>query len=420
MEARLAGLVGDFADAVRQADSFPEAVQVAVGAVRERAGAEFIALLHKHDGAYVSPELAIPGDGMLLNRLRHYGHPLAFSEADWTALTRWAQQFRPARLEEVERLSSAGIGLATPLRIKHEIVGVLLLGRPRDREGFSQSDKQILDSAADMLALMIENARLNERALEQEKVRRDLALAVEVQKRLLPRRPPRCAFGTLAAYTLPARSIGGDYYDFVELPGGDLGVAIADVSGKGIAAALLMSVVQASLRLISADAGNSCAQLAAKMNRFLYGSTAGNKYATFFYAQIDMATHRLRFVNAGHNPPYLVRRTASGSEAQPLNAGGTVLGLFPEADYEAGEVPLLPGDMLVAFTDGVSEALNPAGDEFGEARLEALLVEAVGQSADDISTRLTAAIRDWIGDAEQHDDLTFVVVALNEQPAASV
>ena len=229
----------------------------------------------------------------------------------------------------------------------------------------------------------------------------------------------RSTFGTLAAYTLPARSIGGDYYDFLELPGGDLGVAIADVSGKGIAAALLMSVVQASLRLISADTGSSCAQLAAKMNRFLYGSTAGNKYATFFYAQIDMATRRLRFVNAGHNPPYLVRRTPRGAEAQPLKAGGTVLGLFPEADYEAGEVPLLPGDVLVAFTDGVSEAMNPAGEEFGEARLEALLVEGVGQSADDISARLTAAMRDWIADAEPHDDLTFVVVALNEEPVAA-
>jgi putative ABC transport system permease protein len=412
--APLAGVVGDFADAVRQADSFPEAVQVAVGAVRQRAGADFIALLLKHADTYASGELAIPGDGLLVNRLRHYGHPLAFSEADWSALARWAQQFRPARLEEIERLAHARIGLAVPLRIKNDIVGVLLLGRPRDREGFSQADKRILDSAADVLALMIENARLNERALEQETLRRDLALAVEVQKRLLPRQPPPCAFGTLAAYTLPARSIGGDYYDFVELPGGELGIAIADVSGKGIAAALLMSVVQASLRLISADPDRSCAQLASRMNRFLYGSTAGNKYATFFYAQIDMANLRLHFVNAGHNPPYLVRRTLHGAEAQQLSAGGTVLGLFPDSDYAAGEVAIRPGDVLVAFTDGVSEALNPAGEEFGEERLEALLVEAIGSTADDIAARLTAAMREWIADAEPHDDLTFVVLALNE------
>ena len=114
VEAPLAGVVGDFADAVRQADSFPEAVQVAVGAVRERAGADFIALLHKRDDTYESADMRIPGHGLLLNRLRNYGHPLAFSETDWTALTRWAQQFRPERLEEIERLVARGSGSRCP------------------------------------------------------------------------------------------------------------------------------------------------------------------------------------------------------------------------------------------------------------------------------------------------------------------
>ena len=416
----LAAVIDDFADAVRRAESFPEAVTMALGALRDRAEAEFIALLQKDNGSFASADLSIDADGVLLKRLRHYNHPLAFSAGDWDTWTRWAREARPQHLAEVDRLATARVRLAVPLNIKNEIVGVLVLGPPHGRDAYTSAEKRVLDHAADILALMIENARLSERALEQEKLRRDLALAVEVQKRLLPKRPPRCAFGTLAAYTLPARSIGGDYYDFLELPGGALGIAIADVSGKGIAAALLMSVVQASLRLISEDSGSSCAQLAAKMNRFLYGSTAGNKYATFFYAQIDITSRRLRFVNAGHNPPYLVRRTPQGAEAQQLKAGGTVLGLFPEADYEAGDVPLLPGDVLVAFTDGVSEALNPAGEEFGEERLEALLVEGMGGTADDISARLTEAMREWIADAEQHDDLTFVVIALNEEPAARV
>jgi sigma-B regulation protein RsbU (phosphoserine phosphatase) len=355
---------------------------------------------------------------VLINRLRHYGHPLALSAADWDTWARWAKEVRPAHLEEIERLSAAGIRLAVPLRIKNEVVGVLLLGSPKGRDAYGAGERQILDSTADVLALMIENARLNARALEQEKLRRDLELAAEVQRRLLPRRPPRTPIGTLAAFTLPARSVGGDYYDFVDLPGGEMGIAIADVSGKGIAAALLMSVVQASLRLMSTDSTGSCADLATRMNRFLYGSTAGNKYATFFYAQIDPSARIVRFVNAGHNPPYLVRRTPSGAEALQLKAGGTVLGLFPESDYEAGEVPLCPGDILVAFTDGVSEALNEQGEEFGEGRLEALLIRSIGCTADEISARLTTAMREWIAGAEQHDDLTFIVLAVNQQAIA--
>jgi len=417
--APLAAVLGDFADAVRRAGSFPEAVQIVLNRLRERAATDSIALLQKTGDGFGAGDLTIPADGVLLNRLRHYNHPLAISDGDWAAWARWAREFRPGALAEIERLSSAGIRLAVPLNVANDVVGVLLLGRPNSRDAYSLADRRILDSAGDVLALMIENARLNSRVLEQEKLRRDLELAAEVQRRLLPRRPPRTPIGTLAAFTLPARTVGGDYYDFVDLPGGEMGIAIADVSGKGIAAALLMSVVQASLRLMSTDSAGSCAELAARMNRFLYGSTAGNKYATFFYAQIDPSARAVRFVNAGHNPPYLVRRTPSGAEAQQLKAGGTVLGLFPETDYEAGEVPLYPGDVLVAFTDGVSEALNEQGEEFGEGRLEALLIESIGCTADEISARLTTAMREWIASAEQHDDLTFIVLAVNEQVVAS-
>lgn len=414
----LAAVVGEFADAVRRAESFPDAVRIALAALRERAGTDFILLLQKDGDRFMSGDLSLPADGVMLRRLRRYSHPLAFSAGDWETWARWARDVRPEHLDEIERLAAAGIRLAVPLNVKNDVVGVLLLGRPQGRDSYTLAERHVLDSAADVLALMMENARLNARELEQEKLRRDLELAAEVQRRLLPRRPPRTALGTLAAYTLPARSVGGDYYDFIDLPGGEMGIAIADVSGKGIAAALLMSVVQASLRLMSADPNESCANLAARMNRFLYGSTAGNKYATFFYAQVDPASRTLRFVNAGHNPPFLVRRTATGAQAHQLKAGGTVLGLFPETDYEAGEVPLCPGDVLVAFTDGVPEALNVQGEEFGEARLEGLLVNAMGCSAETISERLTTAMHDWIAGAEQHDDLTFIVLAVSDQPAA--
>jgi sigma-B regulation protein RsbU (phosphoserine phosphatase) len=205
--------------------------------------------------------------------------------------------------------------------MKDEIVGVLLLGPPNGRESYTAAEKQALSSAAEVFALMIENSRLTDRALEQEKLRRDLALAAEVQRRLLPPQAPGNGPATLAAFTLPARTVGGDYYDFLDLGNERIGIAVADVSGKGIAAALLMSVVQASLRVISAEREVPLAQLAEKMNRFLYRSSGASKYATFFYAQIEECGRRLRFVNAGHNPPYLARTTDAGVKITELAAG---------------------------------------------------------------------------------------------------
>jgi sigma-B regulation protein RsbU (phosphoserine phosphatase) len=173
-----------------------------------------------------------------------------------------------------------------------------------------------------------------------------------------------------------------------------------------------MSVVQASLRVISGDRDMTLAELAHKMNRFLYQSTGPTKYATFFYAQIEDDGRRLRYVNAGHNPPYLVRGCGEAAEISELTASGFPLGLFPAGQYEEAETELRSGDLLVAFTDGVSEALNTEGEEFGEERLKHLLRRAAGLPAERISTMLAEAMREWIGSAEQHDDLTFVIVAV--------
>jgi putative ABC transport system permease protein len=412
-EVRLGPLITEFAGAVRHAASFPEALQMALASLRERAGGPSIMLLEK-SGAdeYRYGQWSIPAHGLLLNRLRHYPNPMSLTSDDFETWLRWAKRFRPEHTAELERLGESGTRMAVPLRAKHEIVGVLLLGAPEGRESFTAAEKQVLSSSAEIFALMIENGRLNDRALEQEKLRRDVALAGEVQRRLLPPEPPRSASATLAAFTLPARTVGGDYYDFFSLPGERIGLAVADVSGKGIAAALLMSVVQASLRVISGESEIAVSELAAKMNRFLYASTGANKYATFFYAQLDERSGRLRYVNAGHNPPYVVRRTPTGVEIAELGAGGTVLGLFAEAEYDEAHVDLRSGDLVIAFTDGVPEAVDADGQEFGEERLKALLRESVGATAEEVSAKLSERMRQWGEGAEQYDDLTFVVVAL--------
>jgi sigma-B regulation protein RsbU (phosphoserine phosphatase) len=239
-----------------------------------------------------------------------------------------------------------------------------------------------------------------------------------VQRRLLPAEPPKCAGATFAAFTLPARTVGGDYYDFLELADGRIGIAVADIAGKGIAAALLMSAVHASLRVMAAERDLPAAQLAAQMNRFLHRSTRTNSYATFFYAQLDQRNRQLRYVNAGHNPPYLLRSGSlpaatanlARTQVEELSIGGTVLGLFPEMSYQEGTVDLRPGDVLVAFTDGVTEALNSSDQEFGEDRLKDVLRGLLHLPAAEISARLSDELRTWIRDTAQYDDLTFVVM----------
>ncbi len=409
----LGTLIGEFADSVRRAATARDAAAASLATLQDRTGASSIMLLEKAGGEYRSGTCSIPAQGVLLRLLRPYPHPLALSQGHFATWLRWARESRPGDVAEIEALATTGVRMVVPLRTKNEVVGVLLLGPPTGRERYTTAERQVLSDSGEVLALMLENARLTDRAVEQEKVRRDLAMAAEVQRRLLPPQAPRSAAATFAAFTLPARSIGGDYYDFLDLGGDDIGIAVADVSGKGISAALVMSVVQASLRVISSYRNASLSQLAAQMNRFLYQSTGANKYATFFYAQVENRGRRLRYVNAGHNPPCLVRRGNGAPEIIELCSGGTVLGLFPEIEFQEAEIDLRAGDLLVAFTDGVTEALNPSGEEFGEQRLKDVLRAVVGAPADVISTRLADTMRAWIGAAEQHDDLTVVVVAVN-------
>ncbi|MEO7146142.1 MAG: SpoIIE family protein phosphatase, partial [Bryobacteraceae bacterium] len=428
-------LLTGFIEASRRAGSFGEALAASLAHLRTKLSAESALLLEKVSAdeyrcvaaipARKEPEVfTIPEAGFLLNRLRFYGAPLPIAADDLETALRWAREQKPQLVPELELLQTVGLRLAAPLRTQHELIGLLLFGAPVGRPNYLAAEKMLLAACAEQFALTLENARLNERVLEQENVRRDLALATEVQKRLLPESPPQLRGSSIGAFTLAARSVGGDYYDFLQVGEHRLGIALADIAGKGIAAALIMAVVQASLRIFAAEDNISLPELAAKMNRFLYGSTGSASYATFFYAQFDQCTRRFHYVNAGHNPPYLVRRLNSdenpsaAARFEELATGGTVIGMFPSAGYEEAVVDLHPGDILMAFTDGVTEALNPAEEEFGEQRLKELLRRVAHLPIRDITATISKQLRAWIADAPQHDDITFIVLKVDEdQPA---
>jgi putative ABC transport system permease protein len=420
-------LLTEFVSAARRASSFAEAFRLSLATLRERMGATSVTLFQQAAGALVfvaaSPDepaaqQALPSGGFLVNRLRSYSYPLPFTSADLESWLRWARENSPAHAEEIATLAAMGARMAIGLRARDEILGVLVLGAPSGRETYSIDERFALRQCAEQLVLMIENAKLTARVVEQEKLRRDLALAAEVQKRLLPDAPPVRSAAALAAVSLPARSVGGDYYDFLDLGHHRIGIALADIAGKGVAAALIMAVVQASLRIVAAEENTSLPELAARINGFLHRSTGSNSYATFFYAQLDEDSRRLTYVNAGHNPPFLFRSSdrplSADAGASPeifeLNIGGTVLGLFPEMTYEQGTLDLRTGDVLIAFTDGVTEALNATEEEFGEARLKDLLRTVIHLPAAEISARISEELRRWIVGTDQYDDLTFVVM----------
>jgi len=418
-------VISEFVDAARAAASSQEALTRAVAALGAALDARW-GLLVEPDGPEVGSGYrtvasfaeagaaapAIPARGFLFARLRFRRLPLPFLAGDLDAIRRWSSERHPERVAEIEALERAALAIAVPLRTKHELLGVLLLGPRRDGSSYAAATKELLRGTADLLALMLENRRLTDRVLAEEKLRRDVALAVEVQKGLLPERPPTGRGVEIAALSVPARSVGGDYFDFIEIDEHRLGIAIADVSGKGVAAALIMSVVNASLRVITADPEISPSDLAARMNGFVHRSTQANKYATFFYATFDARTRTLQYVNAGHNPPYVVRAAKAGTVPviQELAAGGTVIGLFPEMFYRSASIELSPGDVLAMFTDGVSEAMSVAEEEFGEARLQALLREVAGLPVEEISVRVSAALAAWTAGAPQYDDQTLVIM----------
>jgi sigma-B regulation protein RsbU (phosphoserine phosphatase) len=286
-----------------------------------------------------------------------------------------------------------------------DIAGLLFVGPPSDGTPFEATQRRLLRGAATPLAMMIENARLTERIVEQERLRRELQLAGEVQQRLFPLTNPETAKLQLAGFCVPARGVGGDYYDFLNVGPNRTGVALADVAGKGIAAALIMSIVQASLRSL-VGGSLTIPQIVAQMNRLLYRSTGPQSYATFFYAEADESNSTLTYVNGGHNPPYLLR----GDSFLELTQGGAIIGMFPELPYDQGSVGLESDDILILFSDGVPEAQNPAGDEFGEDRLKQIVLQNRHLSVTDASAEVLGALKAWIQDAAQYDDMTLVLM----------
>jgi len=245
---------------------------------------------------------------------------------------------------------------------------------------------------------------------QRQRLENELSIAREVQEQLFPRSLPELPGLQLAAICRPARTVSGDYYDFIRLGPSRLGIALADISGKGISAALLMASLQASLRSNAAlDGHNGTAELVERVNQHLFRNTSDDRYATFFYAVYDCEARSLTYTNAGHLAPFFV----NAGNVQQLDEGGTVVGLFEEVPYTQGTLKVAPGSVLVAFSDGLTEPENVYGEEFGMERLKQEILRQANVAPPRLAENLIAAAEQWAGSAEQADDMTVLIARMD-------
>ncbi len=300
--------------------------------------------------------------------------------------------------------------LAAPLVLAGRTIGVFNLESDRE-DAFHAGHLEMLAVFASQAAVSIERARLTRELLDRRRLEKELAIAREIQASFLPKRAPEVAGFDLAGATQPHDEVGGDYFDFIRVSDSRLGIAIADVSGKGIPAALIMAGFRMSLL---AEIRNEFTMRAVmrKVNTLLHESTERDKFVTLFYGVLDWKNRSLSFSNAGHNPPLLLR---GDGRAQYLLEGGVALGVLPDARYEERPVALHPGDVLLLYTDGVSEAESPTGEQFGTERLERCLRRLAAGTAQEILKGVVDEVTAYAGEHGVDDDLTLVVVKVRPE-----
>lgn len=297
--------------------------------------------------------------------------------------------------------------LAVPLSVdERNVFGIIYADSPTYETTFTEEHLNILTTLASVASIRVENAALLEERIERERMEHELELAIEIQQQFQPSTPPVMDDYEFQGISFSCYEIGGDYYDFIEQSDGKMLIALGDVSGKGTAAALLMSSVHASIHA-QVSAKTPLRETITAVNQYLAENTPANRFVTMFAAELDPQTGTIKYINAGHNPPLVGR--ADGTVEQ-LESGGFPLGILPMAQYDVGETQLAPGEALVIYSDGVSEANNAAEDEFGMERLTEVVRRNVSASAAGMRDKVESALSAFTKTAPANDDITLVIV----------
>lgn len=296
--------------------------------------------------------------------------------------------------------------MAAPLQTDDEVIGMLYVDSSGAGRKFDVQDLELLTVMANVAAIRIERERLVEAHRASELLEAELRRAEEIQRQCLPDQPPFLEGFDLAASTQPCYTIGGDYYDFLPAQDGRLAVVLADVAGKGLSAALLMMNLQARVQVL-ATAFDDPAVAVARLNEMLLPVCPSSRFVTLVFGYLDPVSGEFRYTNAGHEPPLLLRRSGA---VELLTAGGPVVGMLPDLAYETGSCFLEPGDAVVMFSDGLSEARGPRGEEFGADRIAEAFRSSGDVSAAVKLRALGARVGEWLGDSSFHDDMTVVSI----------
>ncbi len=355
--------------------------------------------------------LLLEGEELMPRAHKGEGFRISTAVRDKVMLERSSVLVRDAQLDDafkgrmsiVEQKVHTMMGV--PLQTKDRIIGLIYVDSPFVLREFTKDDLNLLTVMASICAVRIENARL---ALVEEGERimkRDLAQAAEIQNGMLPANAPIVEGTDLAGFNVPCRTVGGDYYDFFPYADGRLGLTLGDVSGKGMPASLMMMALHARVQVLAEDPGN-LAEFMSRLNKTTCANCPSNRFITFFFCVLDTKTGDLAFANAGHNPPIIVR--ASG-KAEMLEGGGPVLGIIPFAPYAERHVQLERGDMLVIYSDGVTEANNVNHEEYDEQRFIEVLKQNRERPAAEIVAAVTKSLNEFAAGAPQADDITLLV-----------
>ena len=301
--------------------------------------------------------------------------------------------------------------LSVPLRVKNKMQGILTVFNKRANEKFSSNDQKLLSIIASQSSQIIENARLLEEERNLQVLQEEMRVAKQTQINLLPKEFPVINGYQIAARTIPAKEVGGDSYDLIQIDDKHFAFCLGDVSGKGMPAAMLMSNLQATLRSFT-KTGNLCKDIIANSNDLLYNSTEPSKFATLFYGILNPESNEIVFCNAGHNNPFLF--SADGN-VKELKTGGLILGCLPGSEYEEENVSINRNDIIVIFSDGISEAMNENEEEYGEERLKEFISNHLDESPDKIIENILSDVRIFVGKAPQWDDMTLLIIKREEQ-----
>jgi phosphoserine phosphatase RsbU/P len=304
--------------------------------------------------------------------------------------------------------------LSIPIALPHKKLGFLAVAGKESRtesfQRFKSSDRQLLEAFANQAAVALENARLYKDAVEAERIEGELKAALEIQRALLPSSSPEIPDLQVAASTVPCRTIGGDFYGFAPLADGRWAFTLADVSGKGIPAAMLVSTFHAVFNMLKAHLDNPVST-ATQINEIIYSATPANKFITAVFLVWDPVTETLTSLSAGHESPLLIHRDGS---SETLDAGGLVLGLLPTVAYQSGVKPFLRGDTLCLYTDGITDLRNPENELFGFERLKALITEHHTLPAWELLDKIVQATESFQESIPAPDDRTLMILRRND------